>query len=70
MIDGKRNGKGTDSVAGNGVYEGDFVDDKRTGKGISTYVNGDFYEGDWVEGERVGRALINLQVVMFMRVIG
>lgn len=53
--DGKRHGRGTQTLANGQRYEGDFVANKLHGRGTYVWANGDRYEGDLGNSVQTGR---------------
>ena len=53
--DGKRNGKGTATLAAGETYVGEWKDDKFNGHGTLTLATGETYAGEWKDGKRNGR---------------
>ena len=57
VVNGLREGKGTEYFNDGARYEGDFRNDKKEGKGIYYYNNGNRYEGDFRNDKAEGKGI-------------
>lgn len=55
VLNGQKDGKGTNTWANGNKYFGDFKKGKMDGKGTLTFANGDIYEGDFKNGQIEGK---------------
>jgi hypothetical protein len=54
---GFRDGLGSESWTGRGVYAGEWQADKRAGRGTFKWDNGNIYDGEWAADQRSGMGL-------------
>ena len=60
-INGKKNGKGKETLPDGNIYEGDFVGGLKHGLGINKIAGGEeIYQEEWEEGNLYGKMKYSL----------
>ena len=60
LVNGKKHGKGVQTLSSGERYVGDWSNDRKHGRGVTFYANGDKYDGEYANGKKQGRGFYSM----------